>query len=101
MRSKFLEFFVEECTARGIAPESQDDGAAAWRMKFLVTETSGVNVTFELADESGISEAMLGMFMLNLAALFPFILPDVADRFQSAVIAARERLRVHLDEVSP
>jgi hypothetical protein len=41
------------------------------------------------------------MFMLNLAALFPFILPDVADRFQSAVIAARERLRVYLDEVLP
>ena len=99
MHSKFLAFFAEECRARGIAPEHCDDGAAAWRMKFLVTETAGVNVTFELADESEISEAMIGMFMLNLSALFPFILPDVAEAFQGAVVAARDRLRVYLDEV--
>ena len=101
MHSKFLELFVEECRARGITPDQCDDDAAAWRMKFLVTETAGVNVTFELADESEISDVFLGMFMANLADLFPFILPDVAEAFQGAVVAARERLCVYLDEVHP
>lgn len=99
MHSKFLEFFAEECRARGIAPENRADDAAAWRMKFRVTETAGVNVSFELADESGISESFLGLFMMNLSALFPFILPDLAEQFQAATVAARDRLRVYLDEV--
>ena len=99
MHSKFLEFFDAECRARGITPDNRADGIAAWHMKFLVTETAGVNVTFELNDESGISEAFLGLFLLNLSGLFPFILPDVAEQFQAAVVAARDRLRLYLDEV--
>lgn len=93
MRSKFLTFFAEECNARGIDTLPYDDGRPEWRMEFRTVTVGGVNLTIEPVDESAQSELATGLFILNLSTLFAVILPDVAERFQAAALAAYARLQ--------
>lgn len=100
MHSKFLTFFAEECNARGLDTRPFDDGLPEWRMEFRTALTAGVNLTIEPVDESAQSEMATGLFILNLSTLFTVILPDVAERFQAAAVAAYARLQAYLDEPS-
>ena len=93
MRSKFLTYFAEECNARGLDTLPFDDGRPEWRMEFRTALTAGVNLTIEPVDDSAQSELATGLFILNLSTLFAVILPDIAERFQGAAVAAYGRLQ--------
>lgn len=97
MHSKFLEFFIDECRARGINAEFTDDNKAEWRIWLRMGDTAGIKIAAEITDESEESEAMLGLYTLHMMVLFPFMSPDVAERYQAAAVVARARLREYFE----